>query len=98
MPFYHLPPPHLARSTHLVEIKHQIQFTNVSEKLIQHFDKEMDRLQVCEFVVVGVYACAKEQTGVAAVDYFGGAAEFYEIGLVFLVAGGHETVDLEGWM
>lgn len=60
MPFYHLPPPHLARSTHLVEIKHQIQFTNVSEKLIQHFDKEMDRLQVCEFVVIGVYAGAEE--------------------------------------
>lgn len=65
----------LARQKHLVqnsidliEIKHQIQLANVSEELIQDFDKEMNGFQVCEFVVVGVDTGAEEEAGVPAVD------------------------------
>lgn len=50
--------------------------------------------QVCELIVVGVYARAEEQAGIAAVDHFRSAAELDEVGLVFLVARCDEAVDL----
>jgi len=52
-------------------------------------------LEIRELVIVGVDADAEEEAGVAAVDDFEGA-EFDEVGLVFLVAGRNEAVDLEG--
>ena len=94
---------------HLVEIKHQIQFTDIPEELIQDFDEEMDRFQISQFVVVGVDAHAEEEPCVPPVDDLGGGevlpdqgggvhgvvgggggggAEFDEVRLVFLVAGG----------
>jgi len=51
-------------------------------------------LEIRELVIVGVDADAEEEAGVAAVDDFEGA-EFDEVGLVFLVAGRDEAVDLE---
>ena len=53
----------------------------------------MDGLQIREFVVVGVDADAEEEPRVPPVDDFK-VAEFDEVGLVFLVAGGDEAVDL----
>ena len=50
-------------------------------------------LQIGQFVVVGVDADAEEEARVAAVDDFEGA-EFDEVGLVLLVSGGDEAMDL----
>lgn len=77
----------------LVEIEDQIQLAHVTEKGIQNFDEEMDGLEVGELVVVCIDACAEEEAGVAAVDDFTGATELDKVGLVFLVAGSHQTVD-----
>lgn len=79
---------------YLVEIKHQIQLTHIPKELIQHFHKEMNRLKVRKLVVVGVYARAEEQAGIAAVDHLRGAAKFDEVRLMFLVARCDEAVDL----
>lgn len=55
----------------------------------------MDGFQVREFVVVGVDADAEEEPRVPPVDDLE-VPEFDEVGLVFLVAGGDEAVDLFG--
>lgn len=55
----------------------------------------MDGLEVRQLVVVGVDASAEEEARVAAVDDLVGA-ELDEVGLVLLVAGGYEAVDLRG--
>ena len=34
----------------------------------EHLDEQVDRLQVCEFIVVRIHADAEEQAGVAAVN------------------------------
>ena len=46
--------------THLIEVKHQIQFAHVPKKAIQHLHKEMNRLQIRQLVVVRVDAYAEE--------------------------------------
>lgn len=51
-------------------------------------------LKVCQLIVIRVYARAEEQSGVSAVYNFGGAAEFDEVRLVFLVARSYEAVHL----
>jgi hypothetical protein len=53
----------------------------------------VDRLEVGELVVVGVDARAEEEPRVAPVDELV-VAELDEVGLVLLVAGGYEAVDL----
>lgn len=80
-------------TTHLVEIKHQVQLAHIPKKAIQHLHEEVYGLQIRQFVVVGVHANTEEQARVPPVDDFEGA-EFDEVGLVFLVAGGDEAVDL----
>ncbi|KAL8816094.1 MAG: hypothetical protein Q9223_004834, partial [Gallowayella weberi] len=60
-----------------------------------HLDEKMNRLEICQFVIVGVDADAEEEASVAAVDDFE-VSEFDEVALVFLVAGGDEAVDLFG--
>jgi hypothetical protein len=44
----------------LEEIKHQIQLTHVSKERIQHFYKEVDGLEIREFIIISVYADAEE--------------------------------------
>ena len=88
------PPVYAPRAAYLIKVEYQVQFTHVAKELIQHFHKEMYRFQVCELVVVGVYARAEEQSGIAAVDHFRSAAELDKVGLVFLVARRDEAVDL----
>jgi hypothetical protein len=80
--------------THLVEVKHQVQFTHVPEKRVQNLHEKVYSLQVRQFVVVCVNACAEEEAGVSAVYDLGHVAELDEVGLVLLVAWGYETVDL----
>jgi len=72
----------------LVEIKHQVQLADVSKERVQHLDKEVDRLEIGELVVVCVDARAKEESGVPPVDDLV-VPELDEIGLVFLVARGY---------
>lgn len=49
--------------------------------------------QIRQLVVIGVDAYAEEEARVPPVDYFQ-RAEFDEVGLVLLVSGGDEAVDL----
>lgn len=88
------PPEYAPHAAYLVEIEHQVQLTHVAKELIQYFYKEMYCFQVRELIVVGIYARAEEQSGIAAVDDFRGAAELDEVGLVFLVARCDKAVDL----
>ena len=55
----------------------------------------MDRFEVRELVVVGVDADAEEEARVPPVDDLE-RAELDEVGLVLLVAGRDEPVDLSG--
>lgn len=77
---------------HLVKVKYKIQLAHVSEKRIQHLYKEVDRLEVRQLIVIRVDARAEEESRVSAVDDLI-VAELDEVGLVFLVTGGHEAVD-----
>ena len=80
---------------HLVEVEDQIQLAHVAEEGVEHLDEEVDGLEVGQLVVVGVDAGAEEEPRVAPVDDLVGA-ELDEVGLVLLVAGGYEPVDLGG--
>ena len=77
----------------LVEVEDQVELAHVAEEGVEHFDKEVDRLQVGQLVVVGVDAGAEEEAGVPAVDDLV-VAELDKVGLVLLVAGRDEAVDL----
>lgn len=79
--------------TYLVKIKDQIQLTHVPEEGIQHLDEKVYGLEVGELVVVGVDADAEEEARVPPVHDLE-VAELDEVGLVLLVAGGDEAVDL----
>jgi hypothetical protein len=91
----------LARQKHLVKyrinlvkVEHEIELAHVAEESIQHLDEEVYCLEVCQLVVVGVDACAEEEPCVSPVHDLGHVAELDKVGLVFLVAGGDEAVDL----
>lgn len=79
----------------LVKVEDQIQLAHIPKERIQHLHEEVNSFQVGELVVVGVHAGAEEEARVPAVDDLV-VPELDEVGLVFLVAGGHEAVDLEG--
>lgn len=79
--------------TYLVEIKHQIQLTHIPKEAIQDLDEEMYSLEICQLVIVCVDADAEEEACVAPVDDLV-VAELDEVGLVFLIAGCDEAVDL----
>lgn len=77
----------------LVEVEDEVELADVAEEGVEDLDEEVDGLEVGELVVVGVDAGAEEEAGVAPVDDLV-VAELDEVGLVFLVAGGYEAVDL----
>lgn len=52
-------------------------------------------LEVCELIIVGVDASAKEEAGIAAIYDFGGTAKLDKVGLVLLVSRSYKTVDLD---
>lgn len=89
----------LARQKHLVEdridlvkVEYKIKLADISEKGVENLDEEVDGLEEGKLVVVCVDTGAEEETGVATVHDLV-VAEFDEVGLVFLVARGYETVD-----
>ena len=79
---------------HLVKVEDQIQLADVPEESIQHLDEEVDGLEVSELVVVCVDARAEEEPRVPPV-YNLVVPELDEVGLVFLVSGSDEAVDLD---
>lgn len=91
------PPPrsnsHQNILTYLVEIKHQIQLTHIPKEAIQDLNEEVYSLQIRQLVIIGVDADAEEEACVAPVDDLV-VAELDEVGLVFLIAGCDEAVDL----
>jgi hypothetical protein len=84
-------------TAYLVKVEHQIQLTHVPEERIQYLHKEVYRLKVCELVVVCINACAEEETSVSAINNLGHVAKFDKVGLVLLIAGRDEAVDLCAW-
>jgi hypothetical protein len=78
---------------HLVEVEDEVELADVAEEGVEDLDEEVDGLEVGELVVVCVDAGAEEEPRVAAVDDLV-VAELDEVGLVLLVAGGDEAVDL----
>lgn len=79
----------------LVEVEHEVELADVAEKGVEDLDEKVDGLEVGELVVVGVDAGAEKETGVPAVDDLV-VAELDKVGLVLLVSGGDEAVDLDG--
>lgn len=53
-----------------MEVEDQVQFTDVSKILIEHFHKSMNHLQYNEFVFVLVNNGDKVQWGISFVDDF----------------------------
>ena len=56
------------RSTHLVEVEHQVELTDVAEELIQYLHKVVDGLKIAEVVVLKVKTEAEVQTSISSVD------------------------------
>ena len=81
-------------ATYLVEVEHQIQLTHIPKESVQYLHKEVYSLQVCELVIIRIDASAEEQPCVPPVHNLGHVAELDKVGLVLLVAGGDEAVDL----
>ena len=79
---------------YFIEIKHQIQLTNIPKELIQYLHKEMYRLQIRQLIIMLIHARTEEQTRVPPIHDLEILPELDEVGLVFLVARGHEAVDL----
>lgn len=77
----------------LVKVEDEVELRDVAEEGVEDLDEEVDGLEVGELVVVCVDADAEEEAGVAAVDDLV-VAELDKVGLVFLVAGRDEAVDL----
>lgn len=78
--------------THLIKVEDQVQLTHIPKELIQHLNKEVNSLEICQRVVIGVDTGAEEEARVTSVDDFGRSAEFDKVGLVFLIARCYETV------
>jgi hypothetical protein len=79
--------------THFIEIEHQIQLTHIPKETIQHLHEKMYSLQIRQFVIVRIDAGAEEESSVSSV-YDLIVAELDKVGLVLLVSGCYETVDL----
>lgn len=80
-------------SIDLVEVEDQIQLANVAEEGVEDLDEEVDGLEEGELVVVCVDTGAEEEAGVPPVDDLV-VAELDKVGLILLVAGCYEAVDL----
>ncbi len=54
---------------YLVKVKHEVELAHVAKELVEQLDKEVDRLQMNELIVVDVDAEREEEARVAPVDY-----------------------------
>lgn len=78
----------------LVEVEDEVELAHVAEEGVQDLDEEVDGLEIRQLVVVGVDARAEEEARVPSVHHLV-VPELDEVGLVFLVAGRYEAVDLK---
>lgn len=62
--------------------------------MIQDLDKEMYSLEIGQLVIIRIDADAEEQARVSPVHHLGAALKLDEVGLVFLISRGDETVYL----
>lgn len=77
----------------LVKVEDQVQLADVAEEGVEDLDEEVDGFEVGQLVVVGVDAGAEEQARVPPVDDLV-VAKLDKVGLVLLIAGSDEAVDL----
>ena len=75
----------------LVKIEDQIQFADIPEKTIEDLDEEVDGLEICQLIVVGIDASAEEETSISAVHDLC-VAKFDKVRLVLLISGRYEAV------
>lgn len=75
----------------LVKVEHQIQLANVAEKRIQNLHKQMNCLQIEQFIVTFIDHNAEKQASIASVNYLV-IVQFHEITLVSLISGCNQTV------
>ena len=54
-------------SAHLVEVEHEIQLAHILKVRVEDFDKQVDRLEVCQLVVLCVDARAEVQARIPAI-------------------------------
>jgi len=54
-------------AVYLVKVEDEIQLTDISKEGIEDLDKEVNGLQVCKLVIVGIDTQTKEETGVTTV-------------------------------
>ena len=87
------PSPPKTQTTHLVEVEYQVKLAHVPEETVQDLYKEMNRFQIRQLVIVGVDADTEEEPGITPVNNLEGP-ELNEVGLVLLVPGRDESVDL----
>lgn len=80
-------------SVDLVEVEDQVQLADVAKEGVEDLDEEVDGLEEGELVVVGVDAGAEEEARVPPVDDLV-VAELDKVGLILLVSGRYEAVDL----
>lgn len=80
--------------THLVKPKDNIELANIAKERIEDLDEEVNRLEICQFVVVVVDADAEEKPRVPPVHYPVCATELDKIGLMFLISRRNEAVNL----
>jgi hypothetical protein len=57
--------------TYFVKVKDKIQFADIPEELIQHFDKEMYGLQVGQLIVICIDTDTKEEAGISSIHNLG---------------------------
>lgn len=82
--------------TDLVEIKYQVELADVSKKRIQDLDEEVNSFEICQFVVVRVYAGTEEQAGIPTIHDLRGVMELNKVRLMLLVPGSDKTMNLRG--
>ena len=90
--FFHFPCQHklIQYTVDLVEIEHNIQFTDIAKVTVQQFHKQVNGFQIRQFIVRDIDGNSKEQTRVSSVNQLV-TVVFNEIG-VFLVAGRDQSV------
>lgn len=55
---------------YLVEVENNVKLTNIRKEFIQKFNKQMNGLQVSQFVIVHIHSNCEEQTSISSVNKF----------------------------
>jgi len=77
----------------LVKVKDQIQLAHVSKERVEHFDKEVQHLEVCQLIIIRVDAGAEKEPRVPSVHNLV-IPVLDKVGLVLLVPRRNQSVHL----